>query len=81
MLKWEKISFFAFFFLLPPSDCLFYYFGGYKGELFEILEDDHRLTEAEVQKIARQLVRSLQYLHTHRIIHRFKQRKEKEQKS
>ena len=40
------------------------------GELFEVLEDDGKLPEAEVRSIARQLVRALGYLHAHRIIHR-----------
>ena len=40
------------------------------GELFEILEDDQSLPEGIVQKIAKQLVRALHYLHTNRIIHR-----------
>jgi len=41
-----------------------------QGELYEILEDDKRLPEATVRKIAIQLVKALQYLHAHRIIHR-----------
>jgi fused-like protein len=41
-----------------------------QGELFEILEDDKTLPEEEVQKIAKQLVRALNYLHSNRIIHR-----------
>ncbi len=40
------------------------------GELFEVLQDDATLGEAEVQAIAKQLVRALHYLHSHRIIHR-----------
>ncbi|KAM0042127.1 putative protein kinase ULK-Fused family [Helianthus debilis subsp. tardiflorus] len=40
------------------------------GELFEILEDDQCLPEDEVQKIAKQLVSALHYLHSNRIIHR-----------
>lgn len=40
------------------------------GELFEVLEDDGKLPEAEVRAIARQLVKALGYLHAHRIIHR-----------
>ncbi|KAK9831906.1 hypothetical protein WJX81_007961 [Elliptochloris bilobata] len=40
------------------------------GELFEVLEDDQRLGEAEVQRIAKQLVQALHYLHSNRIIHR-----------
>ena len=41
-----------------------------QGELFQILEDDQRLPETEVRKIAKQLVQALHYLHSHRIIHR-----------
>ncbi|KAI3743844.1 hypothetical protein L1987_56911 [Smallanthus sonchifolius] len=41
-----------------------------QGELFEILEDDNCLPEDEVQKVAKQLVRALDYLHSNRIIHR-----------
>ena len=41
-----------------------------QGELFEILEDDGFLPEDEVRGIAVQLVSALQYLHSHRIIHR-----------
>lgn len=41
-----------------------------QGELFEILEDDRSLPEPEVRRIAKQLVRALHYLHSHRIIHR-----------
>ncbi|KAL0478209.1 serine/threonine-protein kinase TIO [Acrasis kona] len=41
-----------------------------QGELFEILEDDKKLPEEEVAKIAKQLVRALHYLHSNRIIHR-----------
>ncbi|KAI3796618.1 hypothetical protein L1987_39296 [Smallanthus sonchifolius] len=41
-----------------------------QGELFEILEDDNCLPEDEVQKVAKQLVRALYYLHSNRIIHR-----------
>ncbi|KAG2270362.1 hypothetical protein Bca4012_072542 [Brassica carinata] len=41
-----------------------------QGELFEILEDDKRLPEEQVQAIAKQLVKSLHYLHSNRIIHR-----------
>jgi fused-like protein len=41
-----------------------------QGELFEILEDDRKLPEKQVMKIAKQLVRALQYLHSNRIIHR-----------
>ena len=41
-----------------------------QGELFQILEDDTKLPEDEVRKIARQLVKALHYLHSNRIIHR-----------
>ncbi len=41
-----------------------------QGELFEVLEDDRTLPEAEVAAIAKQLVAALHYLHTHRVIHR-----------
>ncbi|BDA40985.1 probable serine/threonine-protein kinase 36 [Coccomyxa sp. Obi] len=41
-----------------------------QGELFEVLEDDKTLPEEEVRNIAKQLVRALHYLHSHRIIHR-----------
>ncbi len=41
-----------------------------QGELFEILEDDRALPADTVRTIARQLVRALHYLHSHRIIHR-----------
>jgi fused-like protein len=41
-----------------------------QGELFEVLEDDKTLPEEEVQRIAKQLVRALHYLHSNRIIHR-----------
>lgn len=41
-----------------------------QGELFEILQDDHTLPEAQVQKIAKQLVQALHYLHSNRVIHR-----------
>lgn len=40
------------------------------GELFEVLEFDEKLPEEEVGSIAKQLVRALFYLHSHRIIHR-----------
>ena len=35
-----------------------------------MLEDDKTLPEEEVRNIAKQLVRALHYLHSHRIIHR-----------
>ncbi|KAK2956030.1 putative serine/threonine protein kinase [Blattamonas nauphoetae] len=41
-----------------------------EGDLFEILEDDKTLPEAEVQKIAKQLISALYYLHHNKIIHR-----------
>ena len=41
-----------------------------QGELFEVLESDRCLPEREVRSIARQLVRALHYLHSHRVIHR-----------
>jgi serine/threonine protein kinase len=41
-----------------------------QGELFDILTDDQRLPEKTVQQIAKQLVKALHYLHSHRIIHR-----------
>jgi tRNA A-37 threonylcarbamoyl transferase component Bud32 len=40
------------------------------GELFEILEDDKKLPEPVIQRIAKQLVRALYYLHSNNIIHR-----------
>ncbi|KAG5188417.1 kinase-like domain-containing protein [Tribonema minus] len=41
-----------------------------QGELFQILQDDHSLPEPQVQNIAKQLVKALNYLHSHRVIHR-----------
>ena len=41
-----------------------------QGELFEILEDDGKLPEDIVRSISAQLVHSLHYLHSHRVIHR-----------
>uniref|UniRef100_H0UYU6 Serine/threonine-protein kinase 36 n=1 Tax=Cavia porcellus TaxID=10141 RepID=H0UYU6_CAVPO len=41
-----------------------------EGELFQILEDDGKLPEEQVQAIAAQLVSALYYLHSHRILHR-----------
>lgn len=52
----------------PHEFCVVTEFG--QGELFEILEDDKNLPENEVRKIAQQLVQSLHYLHSNRIIHR-----------
>eukprot|EP00468_Gymnochlora_sp_CCMP2014_P013552 CAMPEP_0167746712 /NCGR_PEP_ID=MMETSP0110_2-20121227/3866_1 /TAXON_ID=629695 /ORGANISM="Gymnochlora sp., Strain CCMP2014" /LENGTH=1248 /DNA_ID=CAMNT_0007631509 /DNA_START=186 /DNA_END=3929 /DNA_ORIENTATION=- len=40
------------------------------GELFDVLEDDKSLPEPVVQTVARQVVCALDYLHSHRIIHR-----------
>ncbi|XP_062507708.1 serine/threonine-protein kinase 36-like [Corticium candelabrum] len=40
------------------------------GELFQILEDDKKFPEEQVQRIASQLVSALYYLHSHRIMHR-----------
>lgn len=42
-----------------------------QGELFEILQDDKRLPESAVQKVAKGLTRALDYLHSKRIIHRY----------
>ena len=42
-----------------------------QGEVFEILEDDGRLPEDQVRSIARQVVKALYYLHSHRVIHRY----------
>ena len=41
-----------------------------EGELFQILEDDGKLLEEQIQSIACQLLSALYYLHTHRILHR-----------
>jgi len=41
-----------------------------EGELFQILEDDQKLPEEQVRKIAAQLCEALYYLHSHRILHR-----------
>ena len=41
-----------------------------EGELFQVLEDDGKLDEKMIQKIACQLVSALYYLHSNRILHR-----------
>mmetsp|Transcript_14048 Transcript_14048/g.41258 ORF Transcript_14048/g.41258 Transcript_14048/m.41258 type:complete len:322 (-) Transcript_14048:671-1636(-) len=41
-----------------------------QGELYEILEDDGALPEEEIQRIAKQVIEALDYLHSRRIIHR-----------
>ena len=41
-----------------------------EGELFQVLEDDGKLEEKMIQKIACQLVSALYYLHSNRILHR-----------
>ncbi len=41
-----------------------------QGQLFEILEEDKKLPESEIKKIAQQLVAALFYLHSNNIIHR-----------
>ncbi|CBH17393.1 protein kinase, putative [Trypanosoma brucei gambiense DAL972] len=41
-----------------------------QGELFEILEDDKKLPEEVVRRIAKQLLQALHYLHSNRIMHR-----------
>lgn len=41
-----------------------------QGELFEILEEDKKMSENQIKKIARQLAQSLFYLHKNRVIHR-----------
>jgi len=40
------------------------------GELFEIFQADKSLPEDEIRRIARQLVKALNYLHSQKIIHR-----------
>lgn len=40
------------------------------GQLFEIIEEDKRLPEVEIRKIAQQLTSALYYLHENNIIHR-----------
>ena len=41
-----------------------------QGELFEILEEDGKFSEEQIQKIAIQIAHALHYLHNNRIIHR-----------
>lgn len=41
-----------------------------QGELFEILEEDKKMSEDQIRKIALQLAEALYYLHSNRIIHR-----------
>jgi fused-like protein len=41
-----------------------------QGQLFEILEEDKKMPENEIKKIAQQLVSALFYLHSNNIIHR-----------
>ncbi|KAL7596205.1 hypothetical protein Lser_V15G31096 [Lactuca serriola] len=67
-LKHENIIQMLDSFETPQEFCVVTEFA--QGELFEILEDDKCLPEEEVQKIAKQLVRALHYLHSNRIIHR-----------
>ncbi|KAI5058935.1 hypothetical protein GOP47_0025254 [Adiantum capillus-veneris] len=67
-LKHENIIEMLDAFESPQEFCVVTEFA--QGELFEILEDDKHLPEAQVQAIAKQLVRALHYLHSHRIIHR-----------
>lgn len=67
-LKHENIIEMLDAFESPQEFCVVTEFA--QGELFEILEDDKCLPEAQVQAIAKQLVRALHYLHSHRIIHR-----------
>lgn len=40
------------------------------GELFEIFQDDKSLPEDQVQNVARQLAKALNYLHSRNIVHR-----------
>jgi len=41
-----------------------------QGELFEILEEDKKMSEDQIRRIALQLAQALYYLHSNRIIHR-----------
>ncbi|KAK9051496.1 hypothetical protein SSX86_028123 [Deinandra increscens subsp. villosa] len=67
-LKHENIIQMLDSFESPQEFCVVTEFA--QGELFEVLEDDECLPEDEVQKVAKQLVRALHYLHSNRIIHR-----------
>ncbi|PQQ19058.1 hypothetical protein Pyn_16975 [Prunus yedoensis var. nudiflora] len=67
-LKHENIIEMLDSFESPQEFCVVTEFA--QGELFEIVEDDKRLPEEQVQAIAKQLVRALHYLHSNRIIHR-----------
>ncbi|KAI3698242.1 hypothetical protein L6452_31355 [Arctium lappa] len=67
-LKHENIIQMLDSFESPQEFCVVTEFA--QGELFEILEDDKCLPEEEVQRITKQLVRALHYLHSNRIIHR-----------
>ncbi|CAD8144028.1 unnamed protein product [Paramecium octaurelia] len=67
-LKHENIILLLDAFETAGEFCLVTEFG--QGVLFEILEDDRKISESEVRIIAQQLVRALHYLHSNRIIHR-----------
>ncbi|OMO87265.1 hypothetical protein CCACVL1_09160 [Corchorus capsularis] len=67
-LKHENIIQMIDSFESPQEFCVVTEFA--QGDLFQILEDDQRLPEDQVQAIAKQLVRALHYLHSNRIIHR-----------
>lgn len=41
-----------------------------EGDLYQVLEDDGRLSEEAIRPIASQLTSALFYLHSHRILHR-----------
>mmetsp|Transcript_4770 Transcript_4770/g.30196 ORF Transcript_4770/g.30196 Transcript_4770/m.30196 type:complete len:824 (+) Transcript_4770:115-2586(+) len=67
-LKHENIVEMLDAFETPTEFCVVTEFA--HGELFEVLQHDRRLKEDQVRKIARQLVKALDYLHRRRIIHR-----------
>lgn len=67
-LKHENIVEMLDAFETPTEFCVVTEFA--HGELFEVLQHDRRLKEDQVRKIAKQLVRALDYLHRKRIIHR-----------